>query len=68
MIKKWRLAGHTARRTDGRWSEKALHWEPESGKRAVGHPRKRWAEEIAAFHNKIFGNKAWSATAQNREQ
>jgi len=37
--RKWRLAGHIARRTDGRWSTKLLTWSP-TGHRSQGHPMK----------------------------
>ncbi|CAH2259761.1 jg24331 [Pararge aegeria aegeria] len=36
---KWQLAGHIARRTDGRWGLKVLEWRPRTGKRSVGPPR-----------------------------
>jgi hypothetical protein len=45
---KWRWAGHTARTTDGRWSEHMLHWYPRDGQRARGRPRRRWRDDIAA--------------------
>jgi hypothetical protein len=46
---KWSLAGHIARRTDGRWSRKCLDWQPEWGQRKVGRPCKRWADDIEEF-------------------
>eukprot|EP00973_Karenia_brevis_P079033 10967489-Karenia_brevis.AAC.1 len=36
--KKWRWAGHLARRADGRWSTKLLEWTPVDGFRNPGHP------------------------------
>eukprot|EP00973_Karenia_brevis_P085151 11818440-Karenia_brevis.AAC.1 len=36
--RKWRLAGHTARRDDARWSWKLLSWLPAEGKRSLGRP------------------------------
>eukprot|EP00973_Karenia_brevis_P044718 6192349-Karenia_brevis.AAC.1 len=38
--RKWRLAGHTARRDDGRWSLQVASWTPGHGHRARGHPKK----------------------------
>eukprot|EP00973_Karenia_brevis_P036711 5058766-Karenia_brevis.AAC.1 len=37
--RKWQLAGHTARRNDGRWSTQMVFWQPH-GIRNVGHPVK----------------------------
>ena len=37
LSRKWRLAGHTARRTDHRWSTVALDFCVEGGVRRVGH-------------------------------
>jgi hypothetical protein len=52
---KWSLAGHIARRTDGRWSRKCLDWKPVWGKRKVGRPCKRWAGDIEEFvMNEIY--------------
>ena len=44
--RKWRWAGHTARRDDGRWSTKILDWLPENGRRKVGHPVKKWTDDL----------------------
>ena len=49
---KWSLAGHIARRTDGRWSSICLQWDPEHQKRRVGRPCKRWADIIKEFLEK----------------
>ncbi|CAH2248054.1 jg12749 [Pararge aegeria aegeria] len=61
---KWKWAGHIARRTDGRWGSKVLEWRPRTGKRSVGWPPARWAEDIEqvagsrkeAAHNREFCN------------
>eukprot|EP00973_Karenia_brevis_P051974 7219106-Karenia_brevis.AAC.1 len=47
--RKWRLAGHLARRTDGRWSRKAIFWRPHDSYRCPGHPRKRWRDGLESF-------------------
>ncbi|CAE8615196.1 unnamed protein product, partial [Polarella glacialis] len=44
--RKWKWAGHAARRTDGRWSTTIIHWTPTDGRRRVGHPGKRWIDCI----------------------
>jgi len=47
--RKWALAGHIARRLDGRWSTRAMKWEPTTGSRKVGHPSKRWSDTLVAY-------------------
>ncbi|CAH2243373.1 jg5178 [Pararge aegeria aegeria] len=37
---KWQWAGHIVRRRDGRWGPKVLEWQPRTGKRSVGGPRR----------------------------
>ena len=65
--RKWRLAGHTARRTDGRWSTKLLSWSP-TGHRTRGRPMKRWCDELEAFVTSVYGPGAdWTDIAQDRE-
>ena len=68
--RKWRLAGHTARRQDGRWSEKFLDWEPFCGHRPRGHPPKRWTNDLDAFSFHLDGAPRWiwKAAAQNRDK
>ena len=39
--KKWRWAGHLARRDDGRWSTRRLDWQPLKGQRKRGRPCKK---------------------------
>ena len=48
--RKFRFAGRTARVSDERWTQKLLHWKPAHGiGRAVGHPVKRWADDIEKY-------------------
>jgi len=64
--RKWRLAGHIARRTDGRWSTKLLSWSP-SGHRSQGHPMTRWRDELVSFTSSVYGRGAdWREIAQDR--
>ena len=65
--RKWKLAGHTLRRTDGRWSTRLLNWIPNAGHRDVGHPAQRWSDELAVFHKRLYGNPYWSVAAMERE-
>ena len=59
--RKWRFAGRTARADDERWSTKLINWQPPHGQgRAVGHPNKRWADEILKY---CGGN--WMETARD---
>ena len=62
--RKWRWAGHTARREDGRWSTMILDWSPEKGCRKVGHPAKRWTDDL----NAIVGGDMWECMAHERDE
>ena len=45
--RKWRFSGQTARRTDGRWSQRLLDWKPWfrcAPRRRVGRPTARWED------------------------
>ena len=66
--RKWRLTGHTARRTDGRWSTAVLTWSPQQGHRQRGHPKKRWTHDFDAFFMEHQGlpKGTWTVVAQNR--
>ena len=58
---KWNWAGHVSRCTDGRWSRYVLDWRPRLGKRSVGRPAARWADDL----KKVAGN-GWMREAQDR--
>ena len=47
--RKWRWAGHVARRDDGRWSKMMLDWVPVRGQRGAGRPVTRWEDPIAKY-------------------
>ena len=66
----WRLAGHIARRTDGRWSTAMLDWTPEGGGRSDGRPLKRWHEDIVRFFWAIGheDQEAWRIAAACRKK
>ena len=66
--KKWALAGHTARRWDGRWSTALLHWTPD-GLRKVGGPKKRWTQCIEEVLESKWGvaRGDWTIIAQDRD-
>ena len=49
--RKWRWAGHAARRKDHRWSNRILHCIGMDGSRRAGHPKTRWRDAIEAFVN-----------------
>ena len=57
---KLRLAGHVARRWDGRWSARCLRWMPPKVRR-LGRPRSTWQDYI----KENFGN-GWMEIAQDR--
>lgn len=60
--KKWKWGGHVARIQDDRWTIKTTMWDPYTGKRQRGRPRRRWAD--------IFKERAgaqWSRVARCRK-
>ena len=68
--RKWRLAGHTARREDHRWSETMLRWQPLRSFRAQGRPCKRWSDDLDSFFYCRDGlpTWVWKAVAQDRRE
>ena len=67
--RKFRLAGHLARRTDGRWSTRVLDVVPAGGSRARGHPSMRWTDDLNRFSFVAHGLEAgqWIELTGNRE-
>jgi hypothetical protein len=65
----YRWAGHAARRTDARWSQRVLDWLPKHGRRTVGRPKRRWADSINDFFMKELGSQRdeWMIIAHCRE-
>ena len=59
--KKWRWAGHLARRKDDRWTHKLTDWTPRAHTRSRGRQCKRWIDEI-----REYGGITWTRTAQDR--
>ena len=48
-----------------------LEWTPEEGARRVGHPPKRWSDDIEAMLAKLLypeGPQEWHIVAANREK
>ena len=45
----WRWAGHVARCSDGRWTQRLLSWIPHNGYRMQGRPVKRWTDDLEQF-------------------
>ena len=60
---KWQWAGHLARYPDNRWTLLSTKWNGPPGKRRVGRPKKRWADEIIS----IAGSN-WINITQDRER
>lgn len=60
---KWGWAGHIVRTTDGRWSERVLHWYPRGERRPQGRPRRRWRDDIVQAAGIM-----WTRTAADRAQ
>lgn len=62
--RKWRWAGHVARRTDGRWSTTMMDWGPVKGARRPGRLMTRWEDPLVRFaQEKGF---SWRELAKNR--
>ena len=68
--KRWTLAGHISRRSDGRWSTLMLDWQPEGGGRSVGQPARRWSDEIERHDSQIDGTRQgdWRIMAEDRKE
>ena len=62
--RKWRWAGHIARRTDGRWTKWMLSWQPGRGQRGQGRPVTRWEDALVEF---MRGRGRWVDVAQDRK-
>ena len=67
--RKWRWAGHVARRKDHRWSNRILHWNVFDGRRRVGHPKRRWKDVIETFvdMHTAHSGREWVNLAQNQK-
>jgi hypothetical protein len=49
----FKFAGHTARRTDGRWSAEMLEWLPQNGSRLPWRPTRRWGDALESFFRNL---------------
>jgi hypothetical protein len=70
--RRFRWAGHVARRHDGRWTREVLTWSV-AGSRARGRPLARWTDTIIKFFNEMWGvdikdNSFWLDLAEERER
>ena len=69
--RKFRWAGHVARRKDNRWTKIILEWAL-NGMRTRGRPCMRWCDSLNKFFfgasNMHVGNAPWMILAQNREK
>ena len=66
--RKFRWAGHVARREDGRRSTTVLDWTPE-GCRNRGHPTTRWEDELVSFAKCFFDDGSavdWRPISEDR--
>ena len=63
----FKFAGHTPRRTDGRWSAEMLEWLPQNGSRLPWRPTRRWVDALEIFFGSLgFEAGAWTEIAQDR--
>ncbi|KAJ2946764.1 hypothetical protein O0L34_g12828 [Tuta absoluta] len=60
---KWRWAGHVCRDNNKKWTFKTTKWKGPLGKRKVGRPTKRWADDITEV-----AGRDWMNLAQDREK
>ena len=60
---KAKLAGHTARQKDNRWTIRTTDWTPRDMKRSRGRQARRWRDDLDQF----FG-KTWPQTARTRAE
>ena len=68
--RKFRWAGHVARRQDGRWTREVLDWSLQ-GYRAQGRPSMRWTDSLNKFFyggatSSAVGAQTWVTQALNR--
>lgn len=63
MKLKWKWGGHVARLQPERWAHAATIWDPYTGKRGRGRPRRRWADMFIAG-----AGKQWSRLARDRKK
>eukprot|EP00973_Karenia_brevis_P019994 2744639-Karenia_brevis.AAC.1 len=68
--RKFKFAGHVARREDGRWSTQVSTWIPETGYRQIGRPKRRWRDVLDTFFQRLWGVTIgfWQVPAQDRER
>lgn len=65
----WRFAGHSARRTDGRWTTCLLDWIPGNGVRLSWRPKTRWEDSLKGFMKKLGRQPDnWTQLAQHRKK
>ena len=70
-LRKFRWAGHVARREDGKWTKALLEWTVE-GCRSHGRPVTRWSDSLNKFFSKLagrrVGNAYWMHVAKDRDE
>ena len=63
LKQKWKWAGHVARLSDNRWTQRVTEWQPREGRRARGRQRRRWRDDLVQQKGA-----AWRHDAQNRQR
>ncbi|PSN38170.1 hypothetical protein C0J52_14550 [Blattella germanica] len=63
MKLKWKWGVHVARLQPERWAHAATIWDPYTGKRGRGRPRRRWADMFIAG-----AGKQWTRLARDRKK
>ena len=67
-VRKWRWAGHIARKDDGRWSKKLLMWTSPDVRRGRGRPRARWSDGLQKEVEKAGHDWPWWLVAPDRAE
>ena len=67
-VRKWRWAGHIARRDGGRWSKKLLMLTSPDVMRGRGRPRARWSDSVQKEVEEAGHDWPWWLVAQDRPE
>ena len=66
--KKWRWAGHLARRQDSRWTHRVTEWTPRECTRSRGRQSRRWMDEIKGSQGITWMRSACDRKKWKREE
>ena len=65
--RKFRWAGHVARRQDDRWAVQSLEWKSVDGRRNPWRPKRRWTDDLTEYFGTLGVHRFdWWSLAQDR--